>query len=130
MLVQQGLGVEQVHLAGAAVHEEVNDGLGLGLEMGAAGLEVEHPTGGGRFPAIGRGDFCKKLPVEQVGQGRTRDSVGHIGEETAARQQLCHWRLPEGMRIHGVYRVGGRRCRRPHLRGSVGSVDIEKPSRV
>ena len=45
MLVEHRLRVEQIHLARAAVHEQVNDGLGLRrevrlprLEVGAAGI--------------------------------------------------------------------------------------------
>ena len=40
VLVEHRLGVEQVHLARAAVHEQMNDGLGLRLEVRRAGPEV------------------------------------------------------------------------------------------
>ena len=48
VLVQSGLGIEGVHLAGRAFHEEEDAGLGLALEMGGLGQEgILEPAAGG-----------------------------------------------------------------------------------
>ena len=40
MLVQHRLGIQQIHGAGAAVHEQQDDRLGLGLEVGFSGSDI------------------------------------------------------------------------------------------
>ena len=48
MLVELGLGIEQVHLAGTAIHEQLNDRLRFRLEVRAFGREVKR----GRAPRV------------------------------------------------------------------------------
>ena len=88
VLVERRLGVEQVHLAGAAVHEQMDDRLGLGREVRRARLEVDR-----RIRRLFRGEDGggAEVAAEQVGQGRPGDAAGHPVEETAAGQrEVCH----------------------------------------
>jgi len=51
--LEDGLGVEEVHLAGAAVLDKLDDGFGFGGEMGGAGLDV---VDGGGLQHVGEDD--------------------------------------------------------------------------
>ena len=63
---QLRLGVEQVDLAGSAVHEQVDHGLGLGTGSGEPGLQVMHRVAGQR--RVGGVEVLSK----QGGQGPFR----------------------------------------------------------
>src|SRR5579883_1010699 len=77
MLVEHWLGIEQIHLAGAAVHEEVDDGLGPAREMRRARLEI-----------LGRSLLCRghavSIAAQQIGQGGALNAAGDAREKTAA----------------------------------------------
>ena len=63
---QLRLGVEQVDLAGSAVHEQVDHRLGPGPVMGSPGLQVMHRVAGQR--RIGG----EEVLSQQAGQGPSR----------------------------------------------------------
>ena len=54
-----GFGVEGVDLAGAAIHEQVNDMLGAGPEVGGLGGERVGPHAHGRAQRVRPGIFCQ-----------------------------------------------------------------------
>jgi hypothetical protein len=69
-LVQRGFAVEQVHLAGAAVLEQADDGLGPGpMRAGLGGIEPEGPP-----------------RREKLGQRERAESAGGAAEKRATGQ--------------------------------------------
>ena len=73
--LEGGLGIEQVHLAGAAVHEEMDDGLGFAGEVRGLGLQIE----GGRCGAGG-----EEVAIEDGGEGGAVKAIDESREEVAA----------------------------------------------
>ena len=80
--LQGGLGIEQVHLAGSAVHEELNDGCRLGVEMRLARLEVVDPV----TDSVQVGFGARKITAQQPRQGGAVQPVADPGEEGSPRQ--------------------------------------------
>ena len=72
---QGRLVVEEVDLAGTAVHEQVNDRFGLRLMVGSQGSQVEP----GRSLVGAR--RTEKILLQKPGQGGAVDSVAEAGEE-------------------------------------------------
>ena len=77
VLVQSGLGIEGVHLAGRALHEEEDAGFGLALEMGGLGYQ------GILEPAAGS---AKGVLEEQRGKGQASEAAAKTEEEIPAPQ--------------------------------------------
>ena len=74
-LVQERLGVEEVHLRRTALHEEEDDALGAGLDLADAGLQGR--AGGGDDDLLG----------EQVAEGHGAQAETGVEEEVAARRR-------------------------------------------
>ena len=72
--VEFGFGIEQVHLAGASVLEEMDDGLGFGRKMRLFRREIERVRLSG----------VELISSEKMGQGSSADSVRHAIEEATA----------------------------------------------
>ena len=75
VLGQNRLGVEGVHLAGSAGHEEEDAGLGLGSEMGSLGSQRVP-----RRDPLGQ----QAVPGQHVGQGGPSDPSAHTEQEVPA----------------------------------------------
>ena len=82
VLLERRLGVKQVYLTRPAVHEEVNDRLGLGLEMRRLRTEIVD------LPPVGcsghRRVRSEQIGSQQRGQSRSVESVPEPREEIAA----------------------------------------------
>ena len=74
-LVQQRLGVEEVHLRRTAFHEEEDDALGTGPDLADAGLQGR--AGGGHVDVLG----------EQVAEGHGAEAEAGVEEEVATRRR-------------------------------------------
>ena len=75
-------GIEQVHLAGTPVHEELDDGSRLGLEVRLARTQIVDPV-----PDTTRVRFgAHKVPAQEPGQGCPVQPVADAGEEGPPRQ--------------------------------------------
>ncbi len=77
VFVERRLGVEQVHLARPAVHEQVDDRPGLRGEVRLARLEVGRPVRRRRRAA-------QAVLAQQVSQSRPADTAGDAVEEAPA----------------------------------------------
>src|SRR5262249_38485784 len=82
LLLQSRLVVEGVHLAGAAVHEQLDDAACFGAMMDAA-VQV-----GGRGGAVGVGG-------EEVGQGDAAEAAAYVPEEGTTVKGVGHWSSPQ-----------------------------------
>ena len=90
VLRESGFGVKQIHLAWPAVHEELDDGLRLGLEVRLALLEVVDAALADRPRRRAR---VQQVPPQQRCQRRAVQPVPDAGEEIAARRtdrRSCH----------------------------------------
>ncbi len=92
MLVEHRLGVEQIHLTGAAIHEQMNDRFGFRLEMRRAGFE------------IARG-FLRQVPGEEIlaeklGQRGTVEPGADVVEQSTAGYAAILSRLHGSRRGH------------------------------
>ena len=69
--VKEGLGIEEIHLAGAAVLDELDDGFGLGGEMDGAGVQIRIDGGRGGLEEAGEGDAAeaKGRALEELAAG-------------------------------------------------------------
>src|SRR5438094_9963720 len=103
MLVEHRLGIKQVHLAGAAVHEKVDNGRGPGREVRRARLQVE---GESRLGCRRRRGTVK-IARQQIGQRRAMDAAGNLAEKASPRD-----RAVLDIRAHGY---GLSRCRETRL---------------
>ena len=74
-LVQERLGVEEVHLRRTAFHEEEDDAFGAGLDQADAGLQGR--TRGGHDDLLG----------EQVAEGHGAEAEAGVEEDVAARRR-------------------------------------------
>src|SRR5579884_589498 len=82
MLVEHRLGIKQVHLTGAAVHEEVNDGLGFRRKMRRTRFEI-------RDRAIRLcGGYTEPIAAKQIRQGGTVNPTGDAREKAAASKKI------------------------------------------
>ena len=80
-LVQFGLGIEQIHLAGPAVLEEANDSPGFGRMMRRSGGEGMRRSGGGGGRSVAaRATFH----CEQVRQREPTQASRGVVQEAAA----------------------------------------------
>lgn len=95
--LQLRLGIEGVHLTGATLHAQVDDGGGARQEMGVPRAQVERLMGRGMWvdglvpgqqPAP-----VEEVPAEEKCQGGSVDAIAHVREEpTAARgSQRSGW---------------------------------------
>ena len=90
MLVQHRLGIQQVHGAGAAIHEQQDDRLGLGLEVGLSGSDIIDTAAAEteRTGFVRQTGHAQQVPRQQVGQSHPVDAVGDPPEKMAAGHGL------------------------------------------
>ena len=79
ILVERGFGIEQIHLTWAAIHEEVNDGLGLGGEVRLPRFGVGRHIGG-----------ASGFHAEERRERGTVNATGHALEEFATCEAQSH----------------------------------------
>jgi hypothetical protein len=73
ILLQRGLGIEKIHLAGSALHEQADNVLGVRREMRCFGRE--------RIGDIA----CQAFTFEEARERERLDSTGTASEERPAR---------------------------------------------
>ena len=79
MLVEHRLGIKQVHLTGAAVHEKMDNGRGLGREVRRARPQVEGESSLG----CRRRRRTVKIARQQIGQRGAVDAARNLAEEAS-----------------------------------------------
>ena len=75
--LQGGFGIQQIHLARSAVHEQLNDRGGPGLVMGLLLFQIVDLPRTRRQEGTGR----QKVLPQQGGQGGSLKAVSHLGKE-------------------------------------------------
>ena len=96
IFLEQRLGVEEIDLAGPPVHEEVNDSLGLGVEMGSPGPQIVALAGGSQ-QGMGR----EQLLAQDRGQGGAVQERPRAGEQLPPRKPGA---VGRGCRFHPGFR--------------------------
>ena len=86
MAIQIRLGIEQINLAWAALHAQMNDSLGLGREMRLLRCQVQ----GGHLRLRMR-IGSKEVVAQKTRQCRAMQTVLHAIEEASARYGLSAW---------------------------------------
>ena len=81
-LVQLGLGIEGVHLAGSSLHEHEDAGLGLGREVGFLGEQRVLGPGGGTQTAVAE---------EERGEGQTSQPLAEPVDEISTADLTEPW---------------------------------------
>ena len=90
------LGVEEVDLAGATLHEQLDDRLGTRLEVRLLGSEIVESWRRRRRRVGGQQSRTSvEFASEQVGQGGAVEPVGGTAEKIAAGERVGHGRFPE-----------------------------------
>ena len=84
-LVQLGLGIEGVHLAGSSLHEHEDAGLGLGCEVGLLGEQGIFGPGRGSQPAVA---------VEERGEGQASQSLAEPVDKISPAHLAEPWIEP------------------------------------
>ena len=93
-LCQRRLGIEQVHLAGAAVHEQMNDGFGLGRELRLLRRQIVNMRRAILFRKGGIGR--EKISPDQRGKRRAVQPVHQARKEIAScvfRHRMLLYRI-------------------------------------
>ena len=84
--LQLGLGIGEVHVARAAVHEQGNHCLGPGRKVRLLGLQIKPPLGARNI--LGRAE--QFFSLQQPRQRKTTDAHGVAGEKLSAVEKVVH----------------------------------------
>ena len=84
--LQLGLGIGEVHVARAAVHEQGNHCLGPGRKVRLLGLQIKPPLGARNI--LGRAE--QFFSLQQPRQRKTADAHGVAGEKLSAVEKVVH----------------------------------------
>ena len=79
-LVQLGLGIEGVHLAGSSLHEHEDAGLGLGREVGLLGEQGVFGPGRGGQPAVAEEERGEGQASQSLAEPVDKISPAHLAE--------------------------------------------------